>query len=194
MCPVKCPDQLWQATGLRRSDETNSGYTCAGQPVSSGGTLTRMMDCAKPSYGWNGNVKGSTYPGYELVVPCRRDGYTRINGKSFNVTVATTLAPVTRPSNTTLHSSGSSQDMDVGILTVFVVVPLFAGILFTLTLLWFLYFRTSAQALKEEPEEPTSKDAPNLLGFNPMVYNKMNGSHKSFFIICPKGIAHDEMI
>ena len=34
---------------------------------------------AKPSYGWGYNVKYPTYPNYSAVVPCRRDGYTRIN-------------------------------------------------------------------------------------------------------------------
>lgn len=79
MCQVACPSELYSATGLRRSDESTSSFTCGSSGISSGGMLTRMMDCAKPSYGWNGNVKGTTYPGYELVVPCRRDGYTRIN-------------------------------------------------------------------------------------------------------------------
>lgn len=80
MCEVKCPSELWQATGLHRSDEVNSGYECNGA-ISSGGELTRMMDCSKPSFAWPSNVKGTTYPGYEQVVPCRRDGYTRINAK-----------------------------------------------------------------------------------------------------------------
>lgn len=78
MCEVKCPSQLVAATGVHRSDEISSVYTCT-TGIVGGGSLTRMMDCAKPSYGWPGNLKGSTYPGYEVVVPCRRDGYTRIN-------------------------------------------------------------------------------------------------------------------
>jgi len=80
MCEVKCPSELWTATGLQRSDVTNSAYTCAAtNTIPSGGLLTRMMDCAKPSYGWANNVKGPTVAGYSQVVPCRRDGYTRIN-------------------------------------------------------------------------------------------------------------------
>jgi len=80
MCEVACPSELWQATGLHRSDETNTAYTCAStNPIPSGGLLTRMMDCAKPSYAWATNVKGSTFTGYSQVIPCRRDGYTRIN-------------------------------------------------------------------------------------------------------------------
>lgn len=80
MCEVSCPPQLWGATGLRRSDEANAAYTCAASnAIPSGGVLTHMMDCAKPSYGWASNVKGPTFAGYNRVVPCRRDGYTRIN-------------------------------------------------------------------------------------------------------------------
>ena len=79
MCEVKCPDELYKATGVRRSDETNNAYTCGVTGISSGGVLTRMMDCSKPSYAWVGNVKGTTYSGYEAVIPCRRDGYTRVN-------------------------------------------------------------------------------------------------------------------
>jgi hypothetical protein len=79
MCEVKCPTELYSATGLHRSDETNAGYTCLSSGISSGGVLTRMMDCSKPSYAWAGNVKGTTFSGFEKVIPCRRDGYTRVN-------------------------------------------------------------------------------------------------------------------
>ena len=34
---------------------------------------------AKPSYGWDSNIHGFTDPAYPVVIPCRRDGYTRIN-------------------------------------------------------------------------------------------------------------------
>ena len=78
MCEVMCPIELYSATGLHRSDETSSIYTCGSQ-ITGGGILTRMMDCTKPSYAWSNNVQGSTFPGYEQVIPCRRDGYTRIN-------------------------------------------------------------------------------------------------------------------
>jgi len=79
LCEVKCPVELYTATGLHRSDETNPNYSCLATGVSGGGMLTRMMDCAKPSFAWADNVVGTTYAGYEAVVPCRRDGYTRIN-------------------------------------------------------------------------------------------------------------------
>ena len=94
MCQVACPSELYLATGLRRSDESTSSFTCGTTGISSGGLLTRMMDCTKPSYGWNGNVKGSVYAGFELVVPCRRDGYTRIN----TLNGSPTSLPILRPS------------------------------------------------------------------------------------------------
>jgi hypothetical protein len=99
MCQVKCPAELYEATGLRRSDEANTAYTCGPTGNSGGGLMTRMMDCTKPSYGWTGNVKGQTYPGYELVVPCRRDGYTRINALPTAPTTTPT-APSRAPSAT----------------------------------------------------------------------------------------------
>jgi len=79
LCQVKCPDPLWQATGLRRSDEANQLYTCGATMEPSGGDLTRSMDCSKPSYAWEGRVIGKTYNSTNIVIPCRRDGYTRIN-------------------------------------------------------------------------------------------------------------------
>lgn len=44
LCYVACPLELYQATGLRRSDESNSAFTCLTQ-LKAGGSLTRMMDC-----------------------------------------------------------------------------------------------------------------------------------------------------
>ena len=44
LCYVACPSELYTATGLRRSDELNSGYTCISS-LTAGGSLTRMMDC-----------------------------------------------------------------------------------------------------------------------------------------------------
>ena len=79
MCEVKCPVELYTATGIHRSDEINSAYTCGTNLIPTGGVITRMMDCSKPSYAWVGNVKGTTYTGFEAVIPCRRDGYTRVN-------------------------------------------------------------------------------------------------------------------
>ena len=78
-CQVQCPVEVYQMTGLRRSDEPTASFTCGTNLFLSGGTLTTMMDCAKPSYGWADNVKGTTFAGYHQVISCRRDGYTRIN-------------------------------------------------------------------------------------------------------------------
>ena len=103
MCEVTCPSQLYEATGLRRSDGVSNSYVCGATGNSGGGLLTRMMDCTKPSYGWNGNVRGATYPGYELVVPCRRDGYTRIN--AFPSTLITTASPSGPPSPSALPTA-----------------------------------------------------------------------------------------
>lgn len=78
MCEVRCPDELFTATNVRRTDEANDGFFCKDNGMS-GGQLTTMMDCAKPSYGWPSNVKGPTHAGFEQVIPCKRDGYTRVN-------------------------------------------------------------------------------------------------------------------
>ena len=81
LCQVTCPTELWQATGLHRADDQNIGYTCNNTAYSlpTGGNVTRMMDCTSPSYVYSVNVRGPTVNGYSSVVPCRRDGYTRIN-------------------------------------------------------------------------------------------------------------------
>lgn len=49
MCQVACPMELFTSTGLRRSDEKPTGYTCSATShmEKSGGSLTRMMDCGK---------------------------------------------------------------------------------------------------------------------------------------------------
>lgn len=44
MCQVACPSELYLATGVRRSDEKNAGFTCKTLETT-GGFLTRMMDC-----------------------------------------------------------------------------------------------------------------------------------------------------
>ena len=46
MCQVACPNELFAATGVRRSDEKNTGYTCQTFEAT-GGLLTRMMDCGE---------------------------------------------------------------------------------------------------------------------------------------------------
>jgi len=48
LCYVACPSELYEATGLRRADETTSSFTCtASSTLPAGGSLTRMMDCGK---------------------------------------------------------------------------------------------------------------------------------------------------
>lgn len=42
-------------------------------------------------------MKGRTYPNYSAVVPCRRDGYTRINQLSGRPTFFPTAIPSARP-------------------------------------------------------------------------------------------------
>lgn len=79
MCEVRCPIELYTATGVHRSDEINPTYSCLASGVSGGGMLTRMMDCSSPYFAWAENIDGYTYADFESVVPCRRDGYTRIN-------------------------------------------------------------------------------------------------------------------
>lgn len=102
MCPVSCPEELWQATGLRRIDDSvlNPNTFCnASQTITgAGGSMTSMMDCSKPGYAWPDNVKGPTYPGYEQVIPCRRDGYTRINKMPVPPSPEPTYCPSVIPS------------------------------------------------------------------------------------------------
>ena len=77
MCQVACPNELVQATGLRRTDEQTAVYTCSSPNLMepSGGFLSRSMDCSRPSYAWGVQLTNQT----GRVIPCRRDGYTRIN-------------------------------------------------------------------------------------------------------------------
>lgn len=102
MCKVACPSELYLATGLHRSDETATGYTCSAETNSAplklqkGASLTRSMNCAKPFYGFAGTVNGETYQGASVVVPCRRDGYARINS-------VPTQPPTAAPTFTNTH-------------------------------------------------------------------------------------------
>jgi hypothetical protein len=96
VCNVACPEELYTLTGLHRSDEATTSFTCHHLEGSSvltnsainnenqslnnyGGELTRMMDCAKPAYAWYWNIKYPTDPNFNVVVTCRRDGYTRMD-------------------------------------------------------------------------------------------------------------------
>ena len=67
---VPCPASLVALTNLQRTDESTS------ETVASG-TLTRMLDCCKPSAGWSDNVDFAS-PTYPALRPCTSDGYTRI--------------------------------------------------------------------------------------------------------------------
>ena len=97
LCQVKCPSDLWLATGLHRSDEPTTSYTCpstGGSIIPIGTMLQGYMDCNKPDYAFPYSINGKTYNGYSLVVPCRRDGYVRINSIP---TPNPTTSPIYRP-------------------------------------------------------------------------------------------------
>ena len=96
ICQVACPSQLVQATGIHRADEVNKNFVCTNNYEKAGGVITSTMNCgmkcnfcvtltemcfvlAKPSYAWTDNIGKPTYAGYSAVIPCRRDGYTRVN-------------------------------------------------------------------------------------------------------------------
>jgi hypothetical protein len=72
---VPCPAPLIALTGLNRTDEAAIGSEMINSTAS--GSLTRMMDCCKPSAGWVGNVKFAD-PAHPAVIPCTSDGYTRV--------------------------------------------------------------------------------------------------------------------
>eukprot|EP01038_Epipyxis_sp_PR26KG_P010988 gene10988-14762_t len=82
ICPVACPSELYTATGYRRGDEPNPAYTCdPSKTVTSKGHLMNYFECAKPDYAWPENQPTDRpfVAGYENVIPCRRNGITRIN-------------------------------------------------------------------------------------------------------------------
>eukprot|EP01038_Epipyxis_sp_PR26KG_P006407 gene6407-8818_t len=82
MCQVACPTQLTDLTGFQRSDEPTTSYICTDDIVQGlGGSLSGYLNCAKPQYSWQLSDTSAFYPGKDIVVPCRRDGYTRINTK-----------------------------------------------------------------------------------------------------------------
>lgn len=78
---VKCPQELIQISGFSLKSGGPSGYEIThfvpctiGDKDSIACAMTRMMDCAKPTAGWNENIKnlGLTGP----IKVCQRDGYT----------------------------------------------------------------------------------------------------------------------
>jgi hypothetical protein len=106
ICEVKCPLELMDLTGFQRTDTVPTGYQCKNQDYdnfdpSLNPKLKPTMDCSKPIFGWTGaidNVKdqfGATFAeDRDIVVPCRRDGYTRINS---DPTMVPTSMPSPRP-------------------------------------------------------------------------------------------------
>lgn len=107
ICEVKCPEELMDLTGFQRTDTAPAGYQCRNADYSKfdsslNAQLKPKMDCSKPIYGWTGavdNVKqqhnASFAAGRDVVVPCRRDGYTRINS---HPTMVPTSMPSPKPS------------------------------------------------------------------------------------------------
>ena len=90
ICAVTCPTELWLATGLHRSDEATTSFTCSAVStsqqmsaiLSAAGALTGKMDCGSPAYSSAAQVQaggGATAQGFSSVMPCRRDGYVRID-------------------------------------------------------------------------------------------------------------------
>jgi hypothetical protein len=89
---VECPEELYQFTQIKRSDDP-SGFSwdnrLPGFPNSttcgdSGNSfcLTRMMDCRKPSGAFKDNITNSLVdPDFKLVQICTNDGYTRMDNK-----------------------------------------------------------------------------------------------------------------
>lgn len=103
ICEVKCPSELEDLTGFERTDTRPEFFTCQANAYSAFDStlqakLKPKMDCSKPVYGWTGAVDevkathSATFAyGRDLVVPCRRDGYTRINSDP-------TMVPTSMPS------------------------------------------------------------------------------------------------
>lgn len=69
---VPCPAALVAITNLARTDD-------AVAESYGSGTLTRMLDCCKPSAGWTDNIPLAD-PSHPAIKPCTADGYTRVTG------------------------------------------------------------------------------------------------------------------
>lgn len=80
---VKCPEELTQLTGFKRTDDPSNYELELFKPCTLGDrnsiacAMTRMMDCAKPTASWADHVKGLSITG--PLPACQRDGYTRQN-------------------------------------------------------------------------------------------------------------------
>lgn len=70
---IVCPQELVDVTRLRLSREFNGGVRRLGGSTA---RLTSTMDCCAPSASFRSNVAGTARN--PRVVPCRRDGYTRV--------------------------------------------------------------------------------------------------------------------
>eukprot|EP00939_MAST-03C_sp_MAST-3C-sp1_P004080 g4080.t1 len=92
---VPCPEEIYRVTGLRLADDNTftdtEGFTDGG--------VTRMWDGCKPSAGWSGNVQ-NTDPSYPAVVPCGRDGISRVTISGYAGTEPSTCesSPTPTPS------------------------------------------------------------------------------------------------
>lgn len=118
ICEVSCPSELWQATGIHRLDEMNTKYECIdGSHGISGGQVTQIMDCARPAYSgsaqWSIGYNYPTDKGHDRVIPCRRDGYTRINAMpaspsptSLPTKLKSTVAPTAQANSTSPSNTG----------------------------------------------------------------------------------------
>ena len=59
------------------------------------------MDCARPTYADAASIKGKVDPNYPFVIPCRRDGYIRIDSLPVRPTYEPTVIPTLVPSTST---------------------------------------------------------------------------------------------
>lgn len=79
---VKCPLELTEITGFYRKDDPASYSLKNFKPCNMGDqysiacSLTRMMDCAKPTAAWTEHVNQLDISG--PVPACKRDGYSRL--------------------------------------------------------------------------------------------------------------------
>ena len=64
---------------------------------SQGLLLYKYMDCVRPTYSNKALISGPVDPNYQQVVPCRRDGYERINSLPSRPTRDPTPRPTRKP-------------------------------------------------------------------------------------------------
>ena len=117
MCEVRCPDELVEATGLKRMYEINGtkpAMTCPDDALLNEvdtkfpSQMSFYMNCARPRFANREAIQNAGVPmaeGQDRVVPCRRDGYSRINS-------VPTLPPTPMPThlrNETPSSFPTSQ-------------------------------------------------------------------------------------